>query len=523
MPPLLAELGLLITFISLTLLITFLIMIKTKTRSSPPSKQNHKQSQPSNHHLPPGPLFHLPLLGHLHLLGPNPHHDLRRLSNRHGPIMHLRLGQVPAIVVSSPQSAELFLKTHDLAFAGRPQVQASEYLSYGQKGLVFAQYGSFWRGVRKLCTLELLTNAKVEMLKGMRREEVGGVVEEVRGVGEVGGVVDLGELVGRVVEDMSYRMICGSKDGGGFEFKEVIKEMSEIFGAFNLSDFVPFLRPFDLQGLVRRMKSLSKELDKKLMKIIEQHIQDATGKQGQGKDYKDFIDIMLSLMESNNEQEMQLDLDHIKAIVMDMIGASIDTSATAISWIFSEILRHPNVMKQVQDEVRNIVGMDRMVEETDLAKLEFLNMAIKEGLRLHPVIPLVYHENYEKDVVVDNYLIPKKARIIINVWAIGRDPNAWSDNAEEFDPIRFANSDVEFYGQDFQFIPFGSGRRGCPGLQLGLRVVQLVLAQLLHCFDWELPDGMLPCDVDMSEKFGLAISRAKPLLAKPTFRLNINL
>ncbi|KAK9114845.1 hypothetical protein Syun_021642 [Stephania yunnanensis] len=517
MPPLFT---LLLLIIITTLTSVTLLIIKTNKTRSPPSKQKHKQSQPSI--LPPGPLLRLPILGHLHLLGSNPHRDLRRLSNRHGPIMHLRLGQVPAIVVSSPQSAKLFLKVHDLAFAGRPRVQASEYLSYGQKGLVFAQYGPFWRDMRKLCTLELLTNAKVEMFKGMRREEVCGVVEEVRGVGVVGGVVELSEMVGRVVEDMSYRMICGSKDGGEFEFKESIKEMSELFGAFNLSDFVPFLRPFDLQGLVPRMKSLSKELDRKLMKIIEQHIQDTTTKQ-EGKDYKDFIDIMLSLMESNNEHEMQLDLDHIKAIVMDMIGASTDTSATAILWIFSELLKHPNVRKQVQDEVRNIIGMDRMVEETDLVKLKFLNMAIKEGLRLHPVIPLVYHENYEKDVVVDNYFIPKKARIIINVWAIGRDPNAWSDSAEEFDPSRFANSDIEVYGQDFQLIPFGSGRRGCPGLQLGLRVVQLVLAQLLHCFDWELPYGMLPCDVDMTEKFGLAISRAKPLLAKPTFRLNINL
>ena len=202
-----------------------------------------------------------------------------------------------------------------------------------------------------------------------------------------------------------------------------------------------------------------------------------------------------------------------------MMAASMDTSATTIEWALSELIKHPPMMKKVINELEKVVGMERMVEESDLESLEYLNMVVKETLRLHPVAPLLIPHESMEDCTVDGFHIPQKSRVIVNVWAIGRDPNAWTD-ADKFLPERFMESDIDFRGQHFQFIPFGSGRRGCPGMQLGLTVVRLVLAQLVHCFDWELPDNMLPSELDMTEEFGITLPRAKHLVAIPTCRLH---
>lgn len=201
-----------------------------------------------------------------------------------------------------------------------------------------------------------------------------------------------------------------------------------------------------------------------------------------------------------------------------MLAASMDTTGTAIEWLLSELLKQPEVMKKVQKELEETVGLERMVEESDLDKLKYLEMVIKETFRLHPPVPLLVPHQAMDDCQVDGYHIPKESRIIINAWAIGRDPKVWSD-AEKFIPERFVGSKIDVKGLNFELIPFGSGRRGCPGLQLGLTVVRLVAAQLVHCFDWKLPDNILPEELDMEEEFGVVVSRTTPLIAIPTYRL----
>ena len=272
--------------------------------------------------------------------------------------------------------------------------------------------------------------------------------------------------------------------------------------------------------MTSRIKKLGKTLDVVLENIIQEHEQIPSGPQSCEKD---FIDMLLSLMNQpmnpHDENSCKIDRRVIKAIIIDMITATYDTSAISIEWTISELLRHPQIMKQVQDELERVIGMNRMVEETDLANLTYLSMVIKESFRLHPVAPFLIPRESMEDIEISGYYMPKKSLVIINSWAIGRDPYVWSDNVEEFYPKRFINSNIDLKGRDFQLIPFGSGRRGCPGLQLGLTTVTYVLAQLLHSFDWVLPNGMLPNDLDMSEKFGLSMPRAKHLLAMPTYRL----
>ncbi|MBA0698541.1 hypothetical protein Goari_000249 [Gossypium aridum] len=256
--------------------------------------------------------------------------------------------------------------------------------------------------------------------------------------------------------------------------------------------------------------------------MIDEHQQGTYAKEQ--KPYTDFFHVLVSLLDTpmnpnDEEQQYIIGRENIKAIMVDMVAASFDTTTTAIEWTLAELLRNPPVMAALQQELERTVGRHRMVEESDLPKLAYIDMVIKESLRLHPVAPLLIPRESTEDITIDGYFIPKKSRILVNVWSIGRDHKVWSNNAEEFFPGRFKDSNIDLRGHDFQLIPFGSGRRGCPGMQLGLTTMRLIIAQLVHCFDWELPDGMLPNELDMTEKFGLSLPRANHLLAKPTYRL----
>ncbi|KAL1569586.1 cytochrome P450 71AU50-like [Salvia divinorum] len=462
--------------------------------------------------LPPGPNG-LPIIGHFHLLSKNPHRDLHRLARIHGPIMYTRFGSIPTIIVSSPSAAELFLKTHDLVFANRPHHEAAYYLGYQQRNLVFGRYGPYWRNMRKLCTLELLSSLKIAQFQPMRKAELGLLVAELRD--QAREPVDLSARIMSLSADMTCLMVFGRKfSDGEFDesgFKEVMAETMAEAAAFNLGDYFPYLRWMDLQGSARRLKKLSGIFDRFLERIIDDHL-------GKEERSHDFVDTIVAILDSG-EAGFDFDRRHVKAILLDMLLAGMDTSAAAIEWAMSELFRHPKIMKKLQKEVEEKVGLNQMVEECHLSRLKYLDCIIKESMRLHPVGPLLIHEAME-ECEINGFHIPNKARVLVNVWAIGRDPEAWTDPAK-FDPERFQGSNVELLGRDFKLIPFGSGRRGCPGLQLGLTVVSLIVAQLVHCFDWELPSGTIPHDLDMSEHFGLVTSRAKHLMALPKYRLHV--
>nr|XP_029152990.1 cytochrome P450 CYP736A12 isoform X2 [Arachis hypogaea] len=471
-----------------------------------------------NKKLPPGPRG-LPILGSLHKLGDNPHLDLHKLSQKHGPIMYLRLGLVPTIVVSSPQAAELFLKTHDLVFASRPPHEAAKYISWEQRNMSFGEYGPYWRNMRKMCTLELLSQTKINSFRRMRQEEVESLINVLREAANDGVAVDVSAKVSTASADMSCRMVFGKKyddkDLDEKGFKSVIQEGMQLAATPNIGDYIPYIGKLDLQGLTRRMKAVGKKFDEFFEKVIDDHLQSSENREDK---VKDFVDVMLGFL-GTEESEYRLERPNIKAILLDMMLASTDTSAAAIEWALSELIKHPRVTKNLQMELESVVGIKRVVEESDLDKLEYLDMVIKETIRIHPVGPLLIPHQSMEDCNVGDFFIPKKSRVIINAWAIMRDPSAWI-KPEEFWPERFERIDVDFRGRNFRFIPFGSGRRGCPGLQLALTIVRLVVAQLVHCFDWKLPNNLLPSELDMSEEFGLSMPRANHLFAIPSYRLH---
>jgi len=191
-----------------------------------------------------------------------------------------------------------------------------------------------------------------------------------------------------------------------------------------------------------------------------------------------------------------------------------DTTSSTLEWAMSELLRNPTIMKKVQEEVRSVVGHKSNVEERDVRKMHYLKCVIKETLRKHTPAPFVIPRVTRSSVKLKGYDIPAKTMIYINAWAIQRDPNFW-ECPEEFLPERFENSEVDFKGQDFHFIPFGFGRRGCPGMNFGIASVEYMLANLLYWFDWKLPETDTQ-DIDMNEIFGLVVSKKVPLHLKPT-------
>ncbi|EAZ45448.1 hypothetical protein OsJ_30099 [Oryza sativa Japonica Group] len=234
---------------------------------------------------------------------------------------------------------------------------------------------------------------------------------------------------------------------------------------------------------------------------------------------EDFVDVLLRLRRQGAAAAGGLELaeDNVKAIIKDIMGAATDTSFVTLEWIMTELIRNTQVMSKLQNEIIQVTGSKPTVTEEDLTKLDYLKAVIKEVLRLHPPAPLLIPHHSTMPTTIQGYHIPAKTIAFINVWAIGRDPAAW-DTPDEFRPERFMGSAVDFRGNDYKFIPFGAGRRLCPGIILALPGLEMVIASLLYHFDWELPDGMDVQDLDMAEAPGLTTPPMNPVWLIPRCR-----
>ncbi|GMP95938.1 hypothetical protein CsSME_00044796 [Camellia sinensis var. sinensis] len=296
----------------------------------------------------------------------------------------------------------------------------------------------------------------------------------------------------------------------GAEFRAVTAKMMVLLGKPSLSDFFPGLVSFDLQGVEREMKEIVVDVERVFDSVIDTQVKmEAVNDRGK----KDFLQILLELKGENGATPITK--TQIKALLMDIVVGGTDTTATMVEWVMTEIMHNPPIMKKVQEELSGIVGMNNFVEESHMPKLLYLDAVVKETFRLHP-LPLLVPRCSSQSCVVGGYSIPKGTRVFLNVWAIQRDPNFW-DNPSEFRPERFLGDDNkwDYTGNNFHYLPFGSGRRICAGIPLAEKMVMYVLASLLHSFNWHLPEGE---ELDLSEKFGIVIKKETPLIAIPTQR-----
>ncbi|KAL5988512.1 hypothetical protein ACLOJK_036277 [Asimina triloba] len=205
--------------------------------------------------------------------------------------------------------------------------------------------------------------------------------------------------------------------------------------------------------------------------------------------------------------------------ILDMVVGATDTTATTLEWAMSELIKNPNAMEKAQAEVRRVVGRRSKVEEDEISQMVYLQAVIKEVHRLRPAVPLLVPHESTASTTLQGYHIPPKTKVLINAWAIGRDPKSW-ENAEEFLPERFINDPIDYNGQDFRFIPFGAGRRGCPGMLFAIPTIELALANLLYWFDWKMPGNMTKDDMDLTEVMGIVVHKKTPLQLVPAYHFS---
>ncbi|CAI0547503.1 unnamed protein product [Linum tenue] len=472
-------------------------------------------SAPPKKHLPPSPPG-LPVIGNLHQIGRHPHRTFAALARRYAaPVMLLRLGSRPALLVSTGAAARELFKNHDLLVSTRVRIKTIEKLFYDAKTVASAPPGDYWRHARATCVLHLLSNKRVQSFASVRAQETNLVVERLVAASRRGARVDLSDVATCLSNDVICRVAFGGKSTSSNRFKELLDELMSLLGGYFVGDFIPSLFWVNwVSGVNRRVDKTFKEFDDILESVLIEHEKNGgvkTSDMGE-EEGKSFVDVLLEEQKDGKSGHF-LGRDNIKALLLDMFVGGTDTTATLVEWVMAELLRHPDIMNKLQHEVRTVAKGN--VNENDLDNMTYLKQVILETLRLHPPVPLLAPRELMEDCTIMGYNLAAGTFIFTNAWAIGRDPNRWAD-PDEFQPERFANRSLDDSVHAFDVVPFGAGRRGCAGRSFALATAELLIANLVGRFDWALPDGGKAEDLDMSECTLPTIHLRYPLLAMAT-------
>ncbi|CAK8578241.1 unnamed protein product [Lathyrus sativus] len=464
--------------------------------------------------LPPGPTS-LPIIGNLHHLKRPLHRTFNSLSNKYGKVISLWFGSRLVVVVSSLSEFQQCFTKNDVVLANRPRFLSGKHIFYNYTTLGSTSYGEHWRNLRRITSLDVLSNNRINSFAGIRRDETKRMIAKLAedsssDFAEV-------ELTFRFF-DMTFnnimRMISGKRYYGedcemsdlqeASEFRDMVSQLLQLAGANNKTDFLPLLKFLDFENLEKKLKHIGERCDNFLRRLLEEQ-------RNKKIRTNTMIDHLLNMQESQPEYYTD---QIIKGLVLAMLLAGTDTSALTLEWSMSNILNHPEVLKKVREELDTHVGQDRLVDESDLPKLTYLKNVIYETLRLYTPAPLSLPHSSSENCIIGGYKVPRDTIVLINAWAIQRDPETWSE-ATSFKPERF-----EKEGELEKLIAFGMGRRACPGEALALRAISMTLALLVQCFDWKLTgDGD---KIDMSEKNGFALAKLVPLKARCKTRPVIN-
>ncbi|KAL3639915.1 Flavonoid-6-hydroxylase [Castilleja foliolosa] len=500
------------------------------------SKYNPKTSSTSTYIAPPAEAGGARLFtGHLHLMAGGsaftelPHFKLAALADKYGPIFTIRLGVKRALVVSSWELAKELYTTHDLTISSRPKLRAAKHLSYDFVMFGFAPYSKYYSRMRKLISVELLSNSRVEMQRNVRVSETSDSINDLYKLWEENKkkvVVDMKKWLGDLNLNVVVRVVAGKRFCGGDEdetrrCKEVFRDFFHLAGKFVPADALPYLRWLDIGGHEKKMKETAKELDIIVDRWLAEHRKE-NERSGEDKKPRDFMDVMLSLAD-RAQLDSEYDSDTIiKATCQTLISGGTDTTTVMLVWAVSLLLNNRHVLKKAQQELDKHVGKERRVNESDIENLVYLKAITKEILRLYPAGPLGGIREFSENCNVGGYNVQKGTWLIVNMWRLHRDPTVWGDDSLEFNPERFLSKhgDLDVRGQHFELIPFGAGRRICPGVNFGMQMMHLVLANLLHAFDLSTVSDET---VDMTESAGMTNMKATPLDVLVSPRLSAKL
>uniref|UniRef100_A0A7I4B718 Cytochrome P450 n=1 Tax=Physcomitrium patens TaxID=3218 RepID=A0A7I4B718_PHYPA len=471
--------------------------------------------------IPPGP-FAWPIIGSLHLIGPYPHRSLAKLAEKYGSLMSVWFGQRLIIFATSPETALEFVKTQDANFCSRPKQQAPSVLL--PHDLTFSDVTSHSKLLRKIFQQQFTTSKKMEATQQLRANEFAHMLRTIPHDTTVNVKFHLEVLAGNIFSQlvMSRRLLQPSSiedttTDSTEKLKDLMKitaDLDRIIGTFNPGDFIPAVKRFDLAGIGCKFKQFRNRMDSFVEKIIQERLEERKSSRAPKElREKDYLDALLD----EADQQKEIDLNVVKTMIWEIFAAGMETNIASSEWAMAELVNAPHTMKKAQAELDAVVGRDRMVKESDLPNLPYIKAIAKESLRLHPPVPFLAHQCI-KSCKAFGYDIKSGTSVFVNVYGLGRLESIYPD-PNTFNPDRFlpggSNVGLDYQGQNFELLPFGSGRRICAGMPVASLMVQTAVATLLHAFTW-----IAPKDHELMEGLGAAsLSKAVPLKAHATPRL----
>ncbi|WOG96784.1 hypothetical protein DCAR_0416120 [Daucus carota subsp. sativus] len=465
-----------------------------------------KPKSKSNHKLPPGP-YPLPIIGNIHKLGKNPHRSLADLAQVYGPIMRLKLGQITTIVISSSSMAQQVLQKQDAVFANRPVPQSTRSCDHNKYSVAWLPVGSRWRSLRKILKSHLFTAKRLDENRHLRSRKCSQSGEAVD-IGRAAFLTTLNFLSNTI---FSKDMTDSYDNSEAKEFRDLVWNILVELGNPNMVDFFPIPAWIDPQGIYLRITGYSE----KLIQLFDGLVNERSELKGSTNflaniSTTDMLDELLKI-----EQTNEIDKTQIRHLFMDLFVAGTDTTSSTVEWAMSEILRNPETLLKAKAELNQVIGKGKIIGEEDISRLVYLQCILKETVRLHPTTPFLLPRQVKEEVELCGYTIPKNSQVLVSAWAIGRNPMLWK-NPLSFQPERFMDSKIDVSGHDYELIPFGAGRRMCPGLPFAMRMMPVMLGSLINCFDWELEGGIAPEELNMEEKVGITLAKLHPLRAVAT-------
>ncbi|KAK1420161.1 hypothetical protein QVD17_21526 [Tagetes erecta] len=393
-------------------------------------------------------------------------------------------------------------------------------MDHNKYSVVFLSAGDQWRRLRKISKEYMFSIQRLDASELIRREKVSDLLEYISQCCASEKVVNIGETVFttvlNVLSSFMFSMDLAQYDSvSSQEFKDAVGGLMEVTGKPNIADFFPILKPFDPQGLVRQGNVYGKILLTIIDAIIDQRLETRSSSSiydGVTLKNNDVLDMLLNLNQNGESKFTRNDMKHL---FFDLFIAGTDTTSSTLEWAMAELIHNPEKMGMARSEVNKLMkNKKNIIQEYDISQLPYLQAVIKETLRLHPPVPFLIPHQASHDVEIHGFLVPKNAEILCNVWAMGRDPKVWS-HPETFMPERFLDNKIDYKGHDFKLIPFGAGRRICPGLNIAHRMLHVMLGSLIQKYDWMLEGNMKTQDMNMSDKFEFTLQKKMPLKVIP--------
>ncbi|XP_045833199.1 cytochrome P450 76T24-like [Trifolium pratense] len=431
--------------------------------------------------------------------------------------MSVKIGTIKTVVISSPKIAKEALHKNDQALSNRLVPESVQALSHDKYSIIFMPISPKWKTLRKICATKIFSSQQLDSTQALRLKKLKELVVYLHENCRKGKAIDIGEVAFTIsLNSISSTLfsidLASFTSNSSQKFRDVISSMLIDASKPNIADYYPVLRRIDPQGAQRRMKNYYQ----KLLTLFESIIKDRSNRM------KDFTmegsDVLDSILDIIQKENPELTLHEVLHLFLDLFVAGTDTTSATVEWAMTELLQNPNKLTKLRNELQQVINKDEDPKDLDINKLPYLQAVVKETLRLHPPAPILVHKSIS-DVDLCGFRVPKDTQVLVNVWSMGRDSSIWTD-PNVFLPERFLECGEVFRGEDFGFIPFGAGRRMCPGVPFAHRVVHTMLATLLYHFDWKLPDGEKIEDMDMTEKFGITLHKVKPLMAIPVKTMN---